>query len=310
MKLRRPALPLALALGCLGLPGPASAHGLLLIGPDDLDMAWSLDPLVLVPLALVHWLYGRGLARIWRRAGIGRGVARWQAACFLAGEAALVLALVWPFDALGQTLFSAHMAQHMLLTTAAAPLLVLGAPLVPILTALPEGWRAHAARWVLEGPPARILAPLCRPMPSTLLHAAALWAWHAPALFEAALLDPMLHALEHATFFATALAFWWAMAHSPRRGPSGPGIAAVWMLVTVVQGGLLGALLTFAGRQLYPGYGDAPTLWGLSPVEDQALAGLIMWVPACLVQIGAGVALVARWLGGVERSARTAGNPW
>jgi putative membrane protein len=102
--------------------------------------AWTLDPLVLVPLALAGWLYAKGVAGMWRH-GTGRGVARWQAACFAIGFIALFFALVWPLDMLGEQLFSAHMAQHLVLMNLAAPLLVLGAPRGPMLSALPRAWQ-------------------------------------------------------------------------------------------------------------------------------------------------------------------------
>lgn len=293
-----PALP---AAALLLVPGTAAAHGFLLIGPGDLWAAWTPDPMVVVPLLMVHWLYGRGILRLWRRAGPGRGVPGARAAAFLCGEVALVLALVWPFDALGETLFSAHMVQHMLLAVAAPPLLILGTPLAPLLWALPPGLRRPAAgalrHRVLRGP----LGFLTLPGVAAALQAAALWAWHSPAAFEAARFDDRIHTLGHASFFATALLFWWSVLHARRRGPMGLPTAAFWTLLTVFAGGLLGALITFAPRQLYPSYGDAAALWGIDALTDQQLAGLIMWIPAGLVHLAAGVALLGFWLRGMEK---------
>ncbi|UEM19337.1 cytochrome c oxidase assembly protein [Skermanella mucosa] len=289
-------LPLLIAL--LLLPEPAVAHGLTVIPPEGIWYAWSIDPLVLVPLALTHWLYGRGVTRMWTRAGAGRGVARWRAACFLAGEVTLVLALVWPFDAVGGTLFSAHMVQHMLLMVVAAPLLVLGAPLAPMMRALPERWRPGAAAAVRRLRPGRFLT---RPSVAAVIQGVALWAWHAPAPFQAALLDDAVHTAEHVTFMASAVLFWWSVLHAGRDGPNGYGAAAAWTLVTVLHGGMLGALLTFARVPLYPAYGDSASLWGLTALEDQQLAGLIMWVPTGIIHLGAGLWLIGAWLSAVSR---------
>jgi putative membrane protein len=286
------------------LASPALAHGPRLIGPEALPYAWTVDPLVIVPLLLVHWLYGRGLGRLWGRAGVGRGIGRHRAAAFIAGEAALVLALIWPLDALGETLFSAHMTQHMVLIVVAAPLLVLGEPLAPVLAGLPEPVRRAAAailHWRLGR---GLLAWLTRPWVASLIQGVILWLWHVPAAFEAALEHPALHALEHAAFLTSALLFWWSVLHAGRNGPFGFGIAAFWMLITVVHGGLLGALITFAQVQLYPGYGDAASLWGMDALTDQQLAGLIMWVPTGMVHLTAGVLLVSAWLSAVARHNR------
>ena len=114
--------------------------------PHDLWGAWSWEPGVLLPLGLGAWMYARGTGRVWRRAGVGRGVARWRFWCFSAGLLVLFLALVSPLDALGGALFSAHMAQHELLVLVAAPLLVLGRPLVPFVWALSPAWRRRLGR--------------------------------------------------------------------------------------------------------------------------------------------------------------------
>ncbi|HSK38948.1 MAG TPA: cytochrome c oxidase assembly protein [Arenibaculum sp.] len=290
---------------CL-VPGRALAHGFALIGPQDLWAAWTVDPWIVVPLLAVHWLYGRGIARMWRRAGIGRGVSRARVAAFLGGEAALVLAFVWPFDALGETLFAAHMVQHMLLSVVAPPLLILGMPLSPVLWALPPNRRSNAATVLRMPGLARPLAVLTRPGIAAALQAAALWGWHAPGAFEAARFDGAVHALEHASFLGTGLLFWWAVIHSGRHGSMGHALAAFWTLATVITGGLLGALITFAPNQLYPSYGDAAALWGMSALDDQQLAGLIMWVPAGLTHLAAGVLLVGAWLRALGRNGRMA----
>jgi cytochrome c oxidase assembly factor CtaG len=127
------------------------------------------------------------------------------------------------------------------------------------------------------------------------LHAAALWAWHAPALFEAAVVHESVHILQHASFFVTALLFWWSLL-SGRDGQR-VGLAVLCLSTTALHGGALGALLAMAGQAWYSVYEATAPLWGLTALEDQQLGGLIMWVPAGLVYLGAALALLASWLG-------------
>jgi putative membrane protein len=266
----------ALVLMLLLSTSPANAHGPVPIQPAALWQAWSFDPLVLVPLFVAHWAYGHGTVRLWARAGRWRGIGRIQVLSFLIGEAVLVVALVSPLDELGGTLMSAHMVQHGLLIAVAPPLLLLGRPGVAFAWAFPvhkrrsffasRNWRALA----------RLGNALSRPIPAASLHGLALWAWHAPRAFDAALASGWLHALEHASFFGTALLFWRALGNAGAARRVGPALGAAFF--TLVHSGLLGALISLAPRLLYGWYG-ATELWALSALEDQQLAGLLMWVP-------------------------------
>jgi len=277
-------------------PAAAMAHaGAGWIGPNELPFAWTLDPLVLVPLVLVWWLYGRGLAA---KPSLRTPAAVW----FILGMAALVPAMVWPLDALGETLFSAHMAQHVILTAVAPPLLLLGRAEGPVLAALPPRLRRWTARRLLRA--GRLIAPLLRPGPATLLHGAAVWVWHAPVAFDAALADAWIHRAEHVSFFATGLLFWAMVLRADRRpadagGDLAPMAAAGALLFTLMHSGLLGCLLAFAPTPLYA-YGMRPTAWGLDPLSDQQLAGIVMWVPIGFAYIAAALILLGRWLGGVH----------
>lgn len=296
--LRRLAPAAALAL----LPLPALAHGGMWVGPEEVWHAWTLDPWVIVPLALAWWLYGRGLARLWGKAGTGRGVTPWRAGCFALGMASLVLSLVWPLDAMGETLFSAHMAQHMVLLVLAPPLLVLGTPLAPWAAALPRPWHRPLARALRAGMLRGPAALLARPWAGCLATAVVLWGWHAPAAFDAALADPALHALEHACFLAVGLGFWWGILNPARGDPLAPLSGAGAALVTLIHSGLLGALISLAPVGLYDGYAGRGAPWGLGQLEDQQLAGLVMWVPGGFAYLGAGLWLLAAWLNGGSRA--------
>lgn len=299
--MRRRALASALVLAAL-LPAPAPAHAGRPLQPHDLWAAWSLDPLVLAALFAGGWLYARGVERMWRRAGAGRGVRRWQAGCFAAGWAALLLALVSPLHPLGEVLFSAHMAQHELLVAVAAPLLVLGRPLVPLLWAVPVPWRRAAGRWAKTRSVRAGWRALSAPLVAWLLHAAALWLWHLPAAYQAALRIPAVHAAQHAAFLGTGLLFWWALFHG-RDGRMGYGAAVFYLFATAMHGGALGALLALSPTPWYPAYEGVTAAWGLTPLEDQQLAGLIMWIPGGLSYLVAGLALLAAWMRESERRA-------
>ncbi|HEX4667412.1 MAG TPA: cytochrome c oxidase assembly protein, partial [Chthoniobacterales bacterium] len=218
-----------------------------------------------------------------------------EISCFVAGWLTLVIALVSPLHPWGSVLFSAHMTQHELLMLLAAPLLVLGRPLIPFLWALPRS----TARWISGWTKAcwwrATWLFITAPFVAWLIHAIVLWSWHIPVLFQATLHNEFVHALQHICFLGSALLFWWAVVHGRQRA-MGFGAAVLYMFTTALHSGLLGALLTFAGRVWYPMYSNTTTAWGLTPLEDQQLGGLIMWIPAGVVYIVAGLVLFAGWL--------------
>ena len=189
----------------------------------------------------------------------------------LASALALALLLfVSPFCALSSALFSARVTHHVLLAAVLAPLLVF---------ALPD----HRARW----PGSLALW--------TGLQAITFWLWHAPGLYAAALSSDLLYWLMQLTLLGTAAGFWAAL----RRSPAPAGIAA--LLASTVQMGLLGALITFAGAPLYAPHFLATEPWGLSALEDQQLAGLIMWVPSAGLYLASALFLAHCWFAREER---------
>jgi putative membrane protein len=267
---------------------------------DQVLRWWTWDPLVLSLLAFAGGLYALGLARLWRRAGVGEGIRRWEAVCFALGWLGLFAALVSPLDTLGGILFSAHMAQHEVLILIAAPLLVLGRPLIPFLWALPLEDRERAGQWARSPGFSRFWRSLTAPLSVWTIHGVSLWLWHLPDLYQATLRNDFVHALQHLSFFGSAALFWWALIHG-RFGRLGYGVAVLWVFTTSMHSGVLGALLTFAPRLWYPIYEARTSEWGLSALEDQQLAGLIMWVPAGFVFVILGLGLFAAWLGEAER---------
>ncbi|HEX2690964.1 MAG TPA: cytochrome c oxidase assembly protein [Kofleriaceae bacterium] len=261
---------------------------------------WTWDPLVLAGLTAGMALYTHGARRLWREAGVGHGIAPWRAAAYGAGIVVIAIALVSPLDRASDVLFSAHMVQHELLMLVAAPLIVLGRPLVPLAWSLPRGWRVRIARTTS---PARIGRIVTSPVIALGLHVVTRLVWHVPALFNAALADERLHAIQHLGFFVTAVVFWWALIYG-RYGRAGYGVGVVFVFFTMLYSGLLGAVLSLGDHALYAH--ATPTLgWGIDPVADQQRAGLLMWVPACVTMMAVGLAIFAAWLG---QSARRVGR--
>jgi putative membrane protein len=253
--------------------------------------AWSFDPGVLLGVGLAAALYARGWQHLRRRGS--RIATRSAALCFAGGLGLILLALVSPIGTYDQSLFSLHMTEHLLLTVGAAPLLLLGQPLVPCLWGLPNQERRGAARLLRpHGTLFRIGAVLARPSIALALFTVVFALWHVPLLYDAAQGQTLTHYAEHSLFFVTALLFWWPVIH-PGGGARTLGkIAAIaYVSAPMLEGTLIGALLTFAQRPFYTTYTAAPRLTGLSALEDQQLAGLIMWIPGGVVY---GVAIL--WL--------------
>ncbi|HXG92888.1 MAG TPA: cytochrome c oxidase assembly protein [Blastocatellia bacterium] len=261
---------------------------------------WGFEPVVIVCLALSAWLYIRGVRRLWRESSAGRGIRKWEAACYAGGWFALFIALVSPLHPMGRVLFSAHMTQHEVLMLVAAPLLILARPLIAFLWALPIGWRRKAGELSKARAFQSAWRAITNPLAAWAIHAAALWVWHAPALFQATIDNEWVHTLQHLSFLGSALLFWWAVIHS-RRGLMNYGAAVLYMFTTSVHSGVLGALITFASALVYPAYSNTTQSWGLTPIEDQQLGGLIMWIPAGLVYIFAGLMFFVGWLRESER---------
>lgn len=291
------------SLPLLLLAAPVTAHPGEVLEPHDLWSAWSFDPGIVIPLVLTAWLYGRG-------ATAAHGFRPWEIACFWGGWVSLALSLVSPLHPLGEVLFSAHMAQHEIIMTVAAPLLIVGRPLIAFLWALPVGWRKSAGQASKNFAVRAGWSFLTLPLAAWLIHAVVLWTWHVPVLFQQTLRSDLVHSFQHLSFLGAALLYWWSLLHA--HGRKGYGVSVLSLFTTAIHTVLLGALLTIAPYPLYPAYSSRTAAWGLTPLEDQQLAGLIMWVPAGIVYIGAGLALCAWWLRESERTAFTQGAvlPW
>jgi putative membrane protein len=284
------------ALALLAAAAPVWAHT-----PTAFEQPSPWLAIVLLLIAAVGYVTGLARVRPHVHAQRELGARAWA---FAGGWLALALALLSPLDAAAGHSFAAHMIQHEALMLIAAPLLVLGRGLPTLLWSLPHDARIAVGRFTKRRPVRASWNGITAPVSAWLLHGAALWLWHAPPLFNAALGDGALHHWQHATFFITALLFWHALLRHGAQ--SSRGAAIFYLFTTTVHTGVLGALITFARAPLY-----APFDYGLlqpgalTPLEDQQLGGLIMWVPGALVYVGVALALLARWLRDSSREPRT-----
>jgi putative membrane protein len=278
----------------LSLPLFSFAHGDEVHEHSALGV-WTFDPLVIIVLVISGGLYVAGLRKLWRASATGSGVSRSAAAYFAAGWLSLVAALISPIHAWGETSFSAHMTQHEILMLVSAPLIVLGRPFIASLWAFPKPWRSSIGTAINSAPVQSTWRVVSNAGAAWLIHAAALWIWHIPYLFQATLESNFVHMLQHLSFFGSALLFWWAIIYG-HRGAASYGAGILYLFTTSIHSGLLGAFLTFTHRVWYPAYALRTEAWGLTPIEDQQLGGLIMWVPAGLVYIGAALVMFSGWL--------------
>lgn len=251
---------------------------------------WLADPGVLAPIALLVWVYARRFRAARREEG-GRGAGPLQAVAFTAGVLALLAAVASPLDGLGEDyLFSAHMAQHVLLGDIAPVLLLLSLSRVIMRP-------ATRRLMVVE----RKIGPFASPWTGLVLWLGLMYLWHVPALYDAALQHPVVHLMEHASFFTAGICVWWPLIQPvPMRRPL-RGLQTITYIGCAKFGlAALGLYLTWSSSVLYPYYEGVPRIWGLSPIEDQNAGGAIMMVEQSLTFVIALVVLFSRMLGQSE----------
>jgi putative membrane protein len=262
-------------------------------GDDDhaATLSWTLDPWIVLPIAVISLLYFSGHIKLSRRSRHS-GPMRWQGLFFCSGLLTLAGALISPLHWLGEHLFTFHMIEHEVVMAVSAPLIVLGRPVGLLLWGLPRRAR-RAIGTLMASPPIRRAWDWCAGGAcATVIHGVAIWAWHLPFLFDAAVTSTTLHRLQHLSFFATALLFWWAVVWRSEHG------AAAWHLfVTMIHTGILGALMALSPRVLYAAQTQTASAWGLTPLQDQQLAGMIMWMPSGTIYAAAALTMTALWVG-------------
>ena len=255
---------------------------------------WNFAPSILVMLVSQAVLYGY-LIHVARQDGHwGTAVRRSHVIYFAFGLLLMFAALVTPIDSLSnKALFSAHMVQHILLMLLAPACLLLGTP---------RYWvRALYDLPVLK----RSLPIVTHPLFTLLAFNAVMWLWHVPALYEGALQNPNAHIVEHLMFLGAGVLLWLPIieATPPQRPLSYPAQMA-YLFACMVSSSILGAIFTFAPTVSYPFYGAASLAFGLTPLTDQQLAGLIMWVPGSGIFFIAILLVFGAWLRAEDRKAR------
>ncbi|MDE0035608.1 MAG: cytochrome c oxidase assembly protein [Deltaproteobacteria bacterium] len=306
----------ALALAAASWPAALYGHGGHADEPLPFDalvlvfgmIPWNFRVDILLVLVLATAVYLTGWSRLRRQAD---GAATLSGlALYLAGIAALFTALVSPVDRLAAERLSMHMVQHILLLMIAPLGILLANPFAAVVWGLPAGVRERFAGLFRDGAPLRSALSVLTLMPvAWTLYVVNLWGWHHPALYQAALEYWWLHDLEHWLFFGTAVLFWWPIVNAaPLYRPTRPlGARVVYLVAATLQNTLLGMAISLPERILYPFYAAVPVLEKLSPIQDQALGGGIMWVSGHMYIVPI-LVLIARRLIAEDEAVNAAGE--
>jgi cytochrome c oxidase assembly factor CtaG len=274
----------------------ALAHGAEVPPPPDLATIltdWTFYPQVVIPLVAFAAAYLWAVRRV-NAAHPANPVPLDRPVFFLVGLACIGVALLSGIERYDTELFAVHMVQHMLIVFGAAPAIVLAAPITLVLRVATPGVRA---RWILPVLRSRVVKVIAHPLVAWLLFTAVMWGSHVSPLFDAALEDPLLHDIEHALYLGTALLFWWPVVGrdpSPWRLPYAARV--FYLTLQMPLNSLLGVAILFSGQVLYPHYMTTGRTWPPSPLEDQQLAGAIMWGVGDAAFLVAILLVIAAWM--------------
>ena len=274
-------------------------------------LSWDLRFEVLLPIILLGVVQFIGWRRL-RQRGVQRFANGWRLASYMTGLVVVILALLSPVDVLGGQLFFMHMIQHLLLVMVAPPLLWLAGPFATGLWAFPRPLRIQIGGWFQqEGKLRRLLRMTIRPGLSWILFVGVLFSWHDPSAYSLAQGNGWIHDLEHISFFGTAMLFWWRVVGA---GPHIHGKNSLlsrigYVLAVVPPNMFLGVAISLAESPIYPYYLSVPRLYGISIMDDQTIAGLIMWIPGSMMYIIAALVLAARLFGNADRRQNLANRP-
>jgi cytochrome c oxidase assembly factor CtaG len=246
---------------------------------EALTSSWEVDPWIPALIFLTCVVYARGWWRLHQHRPDAFGLR--QLLYFLAGQIVLFVAIASPLHELAELSLMAHMIQHVLLMMVAPPLILLGAPHLPLLSGLSRGALQYVLRpFLVWTPLKRVGHFLIHPLSCWLAFVGSTLAWHTPVMFELALRSELWHTVEHICFLTTGLLFWWPVIQPWPSRARWPRWAMIpYLFLADFQNTALSAFLIFCDRVIYPTYATAPRLLGMSALEDQAAAGAIMWVP-------------------------------
>jgi putative copper resistance protein D len=284
-----------LAVAMVGA-GPALAHGPVPAEPPSvlgLVTGWTFEPAVVLPLVLAVIVWLRLVGRV-DRGHPANPVPLRRTVAFLAGLGVIAIALLSGIDTWDTTLFSIHMVQHLLLTLVAAPLIALGAPITLLLRAATPDVRHRLILPVLHS---RIVRVVSFPVVAWLLFAGVMWGTHFSPLFDASLENPLIHDLEHALYLGAGLLFWWpavGLDPSPWRMPH--PVRAMYVFLQMPQNTFLAVTILNSSVVLYHHYATLVRTWGPSVLDDQQIAGGIMWITGDILFLIALAAILAGWM--------------
>jgi putative copper resistance protein D len=276
--------------------GPVLAHGPTPADPPTapgLVLGWTLEPAVLLPLlaAAAGWIW---IVRRIDRRHPANPVPRRRSVAFLGGLAVIGFALMSGIDAYDTTLFSVHMVQHLLLTLVAAPLIALGAPITTLLRVATPNVRRTVILPILHS---RLVRIVSFPVVAWLIFAAVMWGTHFSPIFDRSLEDPLVHDLEHALYLGAALLFWWpavGLDPSPWRMPH--PVRAMYVFLQMPQNTFLAVTILNSTVALYPHYATSVRSWGPTVLQDQQMAGGLMWITGDILFLTAMGAIIAGWM--------------
>ena len=262
--------------------------------------SWSIPPYFIAAMLVTAVVYARGFRRL--HAQMPGRFPFWRLASYMAGLGALLIAIASPLAAFDDLLLQVHMVQHMLLMFVAPPLILIGAPQIPILRGLPLIVARRLVGPLLKSRTLRKSGHfLAHPAVCWLALAIATWTWHAPGPYQLALRSERWHEVEHFCFITGAMLFWWPVVQPWPSAPRWPRWTMVpYLLMADAQNTVLSALLTFSDRVIYPFYAAVPRVAGITPLNDQIAAGLIMWVPGSLFFLVPGALIIYNLLSGPD----------
>jgi putative membrane protein len=245
--------------------------------------SWSNPIAVDLALCVTALIYARGWFRL--RSAFPGLISGWRLAAFLAGIISVWIAIGSPLNAFDDALLTVHMLQHLLLMSIAPPLILLGAPQLPLLHGLPQSFARSVVSPILRSNPVKQLGHrITHPAFCWLAAAFALIGWHIPTIFELALRWNWLHELEHVCFLGAGLLFWWPVIQpwpSAARWPRWS--IPPYLFCATLPCDALSAFLVFCDRVVYLPYLSAPRLFAWSPLEDQQCAAALMWVSVTVI---------------------------